>query len=369
MTLAEKLLQTHTRYEEEQCNISGYLTAVSEHACFSRHELDTLNATLAAVGLTPIPFNGKLNLTPSDTCALIEPIREAGRNALAMFQQGVGTEPPLPPYPSSEAAGEHRRSFFIVFDLLKQLAFRTQPDDKIRELFITLYSHLSPLKEHTTPELMTELADYAVEMMRHHLYHQRLGHFAWLLTEPGKMITRARSVLPTAETNIHRQTFLLLVMAFDAAVFDLMRIALQADFFGLIGKVSKEKFSLAEIAEYGSFEAFRDQVIDKHLKELYIKGLLDHLANKLSVSLTDDPSNLPKLIEPMLRRNIHVHNRGIVDQRFLDDGCNPYGLKIGNYAGFDVSYWYTTAHFLSTAVKKLVVWVRGLIEKCEGKAE
>ncbi len=83
----------------------------------------------------------------------------------------------------------------------------------------------------------------------------------------------ARVAKPDAEVNVLRQGFLLLMTAFDAAVFDLVRIAFRKKFFQLIGTFGKqEKVSLEGIGEAGSFEALRDQMIEDQLKKRYVKG-------------------------------------------------------------------------------------------------
>jgi hypothetical protein len=123
-----------------------------------------------------------------------------------------------------------------------------------------------------------------------------------------------RLVSPDAEINILRQGFILLMTAFDAAVFDLVRIKLRKDFFALIGAFGKsEKVSLQEISEAGSFESLRDQVVEKQLKIRYVKDLLG-LLQGLGVKCVHEANGdtFGHLIELVLRRNVHIHNRGIV---------------------------------------------------------
>ena len=157
----------------------------------------------------------------------------------------------------------------------------------------------------------------------------------------------ARVARPDAEVNVLRQGFLLLMTAFDAAVFDLVRIAFRKEFFQLIGTFGKqEKVSLEDIGEAGSFEALRDQMIEDQLKRRYVKDMLG-LLQALGVSLVDEKKGdrHVQLVELVLRRNVHVHNRGEVDERYLEADpqskkpkYNLYNLKLGDIACIDMAY-------------------------------
>jgi hypothetical protein len=120
-----------------------------------------------------------------------------------------------------------------------------------------------------------------------------------------------------------------------------VRVALKKSFFALIGAFGKEeKFTLAEIAAFGTFENFRDQIIEKQLRSKYLKNLLYMLAEKWKVECVDasEGPTFARLIEIVLRRNIHVHNRGIIDQRYLDEDKNLDGFKLGEAAPINASY-------------------------------
>ncbi len=154
--------------------------------------------------------------------------------------------------------------------------------------------------------------------------------------------------------------------AFDAAVFDLVRVKLHNDFFGLIGMFGKqEKVSLQEIGEAGSFDEFRASIIDDQMKRRYVKDLLiilDTLGLKCSDESTGD--SLGHLIELVLRRNVHVHNRGIVDERYLERDDKPgkakynvYPLKLGENAVIDEAYWESANRLCKGCVERIADWV------------
>src|SRR5205807_150117 len=113
---------------------------------------------------------------------------------------------------------------------------------------------------------------------------------------------------------------ILLMTAFDAGVFDLVRIAFRDRFFAMV-KVfgNQDKFSLKELGGYSSFEAFRDHVVEAQLKARYLKDLLFTL-KELGVRCEDTGGHdlTVRLVELVLRRNVHLHNRGVVDERYLE---------------------------------------------------
>jgi hypothetical protein len=60
----------------------------------------------------------------------------------------------------------------------------------------------------------------------------------------------ARVARPEAEINVHRQGFILLMTAFDAAIFDLVRVALRRKFFSLVAAFSKQdRLSLLDLSQ------------------------------------------------------------------------------------------------------------------------
>ena len=81
--------------------------------------------------------------------------------------------------------------------------------------------------------------------------------------------------------------------AFDAAIFDLVREALRANFFGLIpvfGKDAKEsKINLKDMGQFNDFGEFADSIIEIQLKTRYIKDLL-HILKLNEVPLFDQRS-------------------------------------------------------------------------------
>lgn len=74
-------------------------------------------------------------------------------------------------------------------------------------------------------------------------------------------------------------------------------------------------------------------------------------------------NDFAKLIELVLRRNIHVHNRGIVDERYLDKNMkemanfNVYGFEVGDYARIDNEYWKEAIELCKDCVEGITGWI------------
>jgi hypothetical protein len=150
--------------------------------------------------------------------------------------------------------------------------------------------------------------------------------------------------------------------AFDAAVFDLVRVALRRRFFDLIGKFGKqEKVTVDWIGSCGSFETVRDRMIEDQLKRRYVKDLLS-LLHGMGVQCVKEGEQFVRLIELILRRNLHVHNRGVVDERYLEreQGAKPKfnldNLKVGDVAQIDSQYFHTADQLCGGCIELLARW-------------
>jgi hypothetical protein len=176
----------------------------------------------------------------------------------------------------------------------------------------------------------------------------------------GEIELLARTTRPDAEINFLRQGFILLMTTFDAAIFDVVRVALQKKFFALVGAFGKKKenVTLLEFGELGSWEAIRDQIIEDQLKKRYVKDLLYLLNGEWGVECIDKAAGgkFERLIEFVLRRNVHVHNRGIVDGRYVDEKKNLDGLRTGNVAVIDKPYWQMANHLCRDCVERVAIW-------------
>lgn len=151
----------------------------------------------------------------------------------------------------------------------------------------------------------------------------------------------------------------------DAAVFDLVRIALQKDFFRLIGVFGqKQKLALEDFRRYEDFDAFREDLVEGQLKRFYLKDLL-FILRDLGVSLVDPNAGdrFIGLIELVLRRNVHIHNRGAIDEHYLEKDergkprYNICNFRLGDVAQIDQNYWGRANRLCRNCVAQITAWV------------
>lgn len=212
------------------------------------------------------------------------------------------------------------------------------------------------------------MIDYAIRSAILLLEVKKLNDLKYVVSKAGEIEIALRMLKPEAEINVLRQGFILLMTVFDATIFDLMRVALRKEFFKLIGVFGKqEKVALESLNRYASFEKFRDEVIEEQLKAKYLKDILSILEHQ-HVQCVDETTGykLIHLKEMVQRRNVHIHNRGRVDEKYLERDSNGtpryniYNLSPGAMAHIDLQYWELANLLCRNCIVSVVNWVDSL---------
>lgn len=207
--------------------------------------------------------------------------------------------------------------------------------------------------------------DFAIQSAIYILKSRKYNELAYVCEKSDEIEIAIRMQRPEAEINVLRQGFILLMTIFDATVFDLMRVALRKDFFRLIGVVGKQdKVPLESLNKYDSFDKFRDEIIEEQLKPKYVKDILAILENQ-NVQYVDTSTGFRAihLKEMIQRRNIHIHNRGRVDEKYMErdnNGApryNIYNLAIGSVAQVDFQYWEMANRLCKDCVDYMADWI------------
>lgn len=154
--------------------------------------------------------------------------------------------------------------------------------------------------------------------------------------------------------NIYRQAFILLMTAFDAAIFDLFKNIFSQNFFCIARSLNYDKkFSLSDITKHQNFDEFASKTVDTIISGKYISDVLDILYNYRADFFQIQGSDcFEKIMEMVQRRNLHVHKNGIVDEKYFTKGNGSHlDIRIGEYAVIDMSYfdnaYYTLRAFVS----------------------
>ncbi len=142
----------------------------------------------------------------------------------------------------------------------------------------------------------------------------------------------------SSNSNIFRQTFINIFSLFDAYVFDCIKLFFYKhpteleNFF-----TGKEllKIGVDEIVSFTKIEELKNDIIQKQFAGRYLNDIISRLYNyKIGVF---NNVKFPNLMEMISRRNIHIHNKGVVDNKYCEK-YNIYDLKKGDYAFIDNNY-------------------------------
>ena len=156
-------------------------------------------------------------------------------------------------------------------------------------------------------------------------------------------------------TNIYRQSFISLFSIFDAYVFDYLKkyFMLHTDeierFFNNDAK-EKLKISFEDILAFENIEMLKNSLVEQRFDGKYIKQILIIIkAHKPSVF---NSIEYRKIMEMVNRRNIHIHNQGLVDARYVEQFNNDQ-LDIGDYAQISKQYFSDAASLLKKFIENL----------------
>jgi hypothetical protein len=363
------------RFHDEQKYIERYTRFLSAKSTIHDHQVLELNRILGRVRIDPLPTRRYERTaepySQEEISVLLTAVRKVEPD---IYQTILGHEQCLDELPDLGRDGPaedylDRLDEWIEY-VLDRLPYDVEEQDEnlIVQAAIQEYETIDQDiddEERIQPDALQALITLAIEHAKHIQVRRQLDAMVYAKEQFSNFELLARVARPDAEVNVLRQAFLLLMTAFDAAVFDLARIALREKFFQLIGTFGKqEKVSLEAIGEAGSFDALRDQVIEEQLKKRYLRDLLV-LLQPIGVAVVDEKNGdrFVQLIELVMRRNVHVHNRGIIDERYLEidpqskkPRYNLYNLKIGDVAYIDTPYLDQANRLCMNCVDRLAEW-------------
>jgi len=234
--------------------------------------------------------------------------------------------------------------------MIDALEYNSSPDKieaSCRDMMEQIRVHNLEMGDGDPSILTGDMVEYAVQGAVYILASRKLNELNYVQKQIGDIAILIRMTTPDAEINVLRQGFISLMTIYDATIFDMIRVALKSNFFALISVFGKsDKVSLEELGKYSSFEEFRNEVIEDQLKPKYLKDIL-FILNSLGVPLVkqEGEDRFIHLLELVLRRNIHIHNKGRVDERYLERDQNGtpryniYNLALGDMACIDQGYW------------------------------
>jgi hypothetical protein len=235
----------------------------------------------------------------------------------------------------------------------------------------TAYAHSPILQVHKkfgstlTKEDIKHVIECAIELALYRIKYAKLN-FVFAIKEKIEQVEVALKMSSQKENmNILRQGFINLMAIFDVIMFDIVRVVLMNNFFNLIEHFNKPTKARKEITisinglhNYSSFEDFKEKIIEAHLKNCYLKDIL-LILEKLDTfhSKTKGKYEFGRLIELIMRRNIHLHNGGRVDERYLEEeATHIYGLELNVIAVITSEYWELANQLCKECVEMSVDW-------------
>lgn len=359
-----------SRFTDEQAHIAMYIGYLLLKSSIQDQQVFDLNRVLKRNKISPLlPVRAhERTLKPFAAKELTQLVTGIDRVSDAVEDSLRACEPQLARPPGFTLAGPAAPFAHLLGEWIDYL-MSVLPEDADEEDVEGICEHAVQEAERmgdneAPPEATRILIRDAVEHVRHIRVERREDALLYVQSRFREIKLLARVAAPGAEINLLRQGFILLMTAFDAAVFDLVRAALRKRFFELISAFGKqEKVTLQEIGEAGSLGVLREQIIEDQLKRRYIKDLL-FLLDGLGVKCVDEAAGakFAQLIELVLRRNLHVHNRGVVDERYLDRDqhgnprYNLYNLRAGQLAPISEAYWDMANDLCAQAVQRIAAW-------------
>ncbi|MCK7559075.1 hypothetical protein MKQ70_30500 [Chitinophaga sedimenti] len=120
--------------------------------------------------------------------------------------------------------------------------------------------------------------------------------------------------------------------------------------------ISSKPISLERIIKSNNIEILKDELINEKAAEIAYQSLKDQLKlinEKFRVSLNENNFNhLDTLIEIYETRNLHIHNKGIVNNIYISKVSNPKYM-IGDLRDIDKEYLITSIELLQLAADQL----------------
>lgn len=154
--------------------------------------------------------------------------------------------------------------------------------------------------------------------------------------------TTIKLVDNSSSSNIFRQSFINIFSIFDAYVFEHLKDYFythpnELETFLDLKTNDKIKITLEDTLSFSNIENLKYDMIQKQFSGKYLSEIIRKLKNyKVDLYKNIDYALLMEMIE---RRNIHLHNKGYVDEKYKNS-FNIYKFNIGEYAYIDSEYLF-----------------------------
>lgn len=150
-----------------------------------------------------------------------------------------------------------------------------------------------------------------------------------------------------AYTLVERSFIISLISQFDAFLGELIRALFLIQPESL--NASEKNITFSQLQNFESIEAAKEYIIEKEIEGVLRKShteQFDWLENKFGLKLREGLSVWPTFIELTERRNLFVHNRGIITNQYLNV-CNKYNIDLPKNIQIGNQLFVTPEYFRS----------------------
>jgi len=116
---------------------------------------------------------------------------------------------------------------------------------------------------------------------------------------------------------------------------------------------SAKQFTAETVLDLGGRKQIVRYLAEKEIEELLYKSfpdIVNYFNRKFNINLSDSGVSVERIVEIMATRNIHVHNGGIVNRRYLES-VKESKLKVGAYKSITSGYLKISFDLIIALVK------------------
>jgi len=168
-------------------------------------------------------------------------------------------------------------------------------------------------------------------------------------------IEQRAAIVPLYPTLLTEMALIYQVALFDAYVPDMIRAVL-LQYPGML-KNKEKNLTYEEILNLHAKGLIVESLVDKEVDRFSrqsVREQIKWISKKLQVNYVGNELQENVMVELNARRNILVHNSGIVNQVYLDDVANS-PLALGERVIVDNTYWNGCNRFLKNAAVALIL--------------
>ncbi len=115
---------------------------------------------------------------------------------------------------------------------------------------------------------------------------------------------------------------------------------------------SNKTLTTEAILEHSSIETLQQHILNKELSEISYKSFFNqvqYVTQKFNLNFVGSKDDVPKIVEIIETRNIHVHNRGIINTIYLSN-FNLSEFYVDDYRKIDNDYLKSSRNTLNAFI-------------------